>query len=76
MGHGLNIPAFVKREYDENKGLGGRQLSFSCSKFAMDKAAQGGHVDVLQLLHEQVSAWPNHWERRHSFDRDTMCCDR
>lgn len=33
----------------------GRRLSFSCSKFAMDKAAQGGHVDVLQLLHDQVT---------------------
>ena len=32
----------------------GRRMSFSCSKFAMDKAAQGGHVDVLQLLHDQV----------------------
>ncbi|CAN0279225.1 unnamed protein product, partial [Hapterophycus canaliculatus] len=28
--------------------------NFNCSKYSMDKAAQGGHVEVLQLLHDQV----------------------
>ncbi|CAM9405904.1 unnamed protein product [Ectocarpus sp. 6 AP-2014] len=32
---------------------GNGHFGFSCSKFAMDKAAQGGHSDVLQLLHDQ-----------------------
>lgn len=37
-----------------NASFTGRRLSFSCSKYAMDKAAQGGHLEVLQLLHDQV----------------------
>lgn len=44
----------VKRDSRSNLGFPRRRLSFLCSKFAMDKAAQGGHMGVLQLLHNQV----------------------
>lgn len=45
---------YVERGYRDNPGFPRRRLSFPCSKFAMDKAAQGGHMGVLQLLHYQV----------------------
>lgn len=31
-----------------------RGFSFECSKYGMDRAAQGGHLATLKLLHEQV----------------------
>lgn len=54
---GLDSPesAYHKRSSTStNASFTGRRLSFLCSKFAMDKAAQGGHLEVLQLLHDQV----------------------
>lgn len=55
MGLGLESPTgYANRASVKNVDLGRRRLSFSCSKFSMDKAAQGGHLDVLQLLHDQV----------------------
>lgn len=51
----LRSPAtHVKRDSRGSLEFPRRRLSFSCSKFAMDKAAQGGHMGVLQLLHYQV----------------------
>ncbi|CAN0095141.1 unnamed protein product [Scytosiphon promiscuus] len=50
---GLDSPGFSKTMSTGSFPLSRRQLSFTCSKYAMDKAAQGGHVEVLQLLHEQ-----------------------
>lgn len=35
-------------------GVSDGRFRFQCSKFAMDKAAQGGHVEMLKLLHEKV----------------------
>ncbi|CAB1106367.1 unnamed protein product [Ectocarpus sp. CCAP 1310/34] len=46
LGLGLDSPTL---SIPHGKG----HFRFNCSKFAMDKAAQGGHIDVLQLLHDQ-----------------------
>lgn len=40
-------------------GTGSKRTIFGCSKFAMDKAAQGGHLEVLKLLHTQVDGGRN-----------------
>lgn len=53
---GLDSPGYSKTMSAGSFPLGRRQLSFNCSKYSMDKAAQGGHVEVLQLLHEQVTS--------------------
>lgn len=55
LGLALESPGYSKAMSTGSIPLPRRRLSFSCSKFAMDKAAQGGHVDVLQLLHSQAS---------------------
>ena len=55
LGLGLDSPGYSKAMSTGRMPFSSRRLSFSCSKYSMDKAAQGGHVDVLQLLHDQVS---------------------
>lgn len=53
---GLDSPGAADRHNSVGgAGPGGRRQSFGVSKFAMDKAAQGGHLKVLKLLHDQVT---------------------
>ena len=56
VGLALESPGLSKRASSGSAGFGQRQLvGFRCSKFSMDKAAQGGHLDVLKMLHDQVT---------------------
>lgn len=55
LGLALESPGYAKSMSTGSIPVRRQRLSFSCSKFSMDKAAQGGHVDVLQLLHNQVT---------------------
>ena len=50
----ISPAAHTKRGSSSSVELERRRVRFFCSKFAMDKAAQGGHMSVLQLLHDQV----------------------
>lgn len=54
VGLELESPGLQKGLSGGSAGFGQRLPSFRCSKFSMDKAAQGGHLDVLKMLHEQV----------------------
>ncbi|CAN0285764.1 unnamed protein product [Ascophyllum nodosum] len=49
----ISPAAHTKRGSSSSVELERRRVRFFCSKFAMDKAAQGGHMSVLQLLHDQ-----------------------
>lgn len=60
VGLALDSPGCSKSNSTGSILVPRKRLSFRCSKYAMDKAAQGGHVDVLQLLHNQVSDGINH----------------
>lgn len=60
LGLALDSPGYSKARSCGSIPVPRQRLSFRCSKFAMDKAAQGGHVDVLKLLHSQVIDNGNH----------------
>ena len=60
VGLALESPGLAQRAFSASAaGFGRRQLiRFRCSKFSMDKAAQGGHLDVLKMLHDQARPRP------------------